>query len=802
MPAREREDEQRTDTSTLQDAHVAWRRVLVLAAPVLYVAVNAVRTAESSPRAWLAVVAALVVAFVGGRVVPGETATAARARMWTTAAVALALATCALSERTLTAAFAREVALAMAGLVAARAIGAIDSDPGLAARATEALAARGVPPRGIVLTASTIVVGAWGGAALVDGLALSGVAPDLASSAAMFASAAGAAALFALGASALLVAGARRLELGVPPRAFACAAAVATALLFAIILALTTHMHADAAAALGTALACPAVVRLARAKDALVVARRGRRALTLLLFGGPVAAIGAVASEGRMAGIGLVALLVALVTMAIGAFAARLEEPLLPVKGVLLEALEDATRAAHDRETRAAMAKALVRLREAAGHGSASPELWMLHPTRIFTVDAAGYLQEREGELPTSLLDVAQGEPEATVRVEVLRALEIRRADLRPLLRWLEDRGALFATLIAEADEPDGVVIVPAGLRQEPLTIEEIKAARVFAASFVAVCQARSARERHLGRESALRAELDVLDDELARVRHFASLDASRNMLAASRLARPATVGIYSAASRLAYDALERRIERDAPLVVTARPGTDPVPYIARAHLSGPRKERPLVVVDGTSSREHDVERWRSETTSPLALADRGLLVLVDGAALPRDVQVLVARALAERRPPWERAMPLDVAIALTTTSPPDVLAEEGRLAPELFARFEDAPPVELPGLRDRAEDLFSIVADRLAREGLRVRGRPVGIDAAAFARLVEHPFEGEDAELASIVSRLVARAASDVVRVADVAAIGIEATPAPDDDAIEPPRSAVSASEPVRRRS
>ena len=75
--------------------------------------------------------------------------------------------------------------------------------------------------------------------------------------------------------------------------------------------------------------------------------------------------------------------------------------------------------------------------------------------------------------------------------------------------------------------------------------------------------------------------------------------------------------------------------------------------------------ERPLVIVDGTSSREHDIERWKDEKASPIALADRGLLVLVDGAALPRDIQVLVARALTERRPPWERAMPIDVAIGV-----------------------------------------------------------------------------------------------------------------------------------------
>jgi hypothetical protein len=757
--------------------HLAWRRAVVLALPVLYVAGTAVKAEEASPRAWLAIAIGLAVALHGSLAKPGETAGQARDRLWTSGALALSIASAALTERWAWVAFAREVALIGAGLAAVRAVDGIDDDPGLAARATEALAARGIGPVVLRRFAMGAVLVAWGSAAIVDALAWTNIAPGFGESAPYAAAAGGAAALFAVGATALLVAAVRRLELGAPPRALACAAAAGIGLVAAIAIALTTNVQSDAAAALGSAIACPIVIALARARDPLLLARRGRRALTLAMFGGPVAMLAAIASEGRMPGVGLVALFVALATLAIGAVSAKLEEPLLPAKGRLLDALADATRAAHDREARSAIAKALVRLREAAGHTAPSPELWILHPTRICTIDSAGYLQEKPGELPPALLDIAQGEPGGTVRVDVLSALEVRRADLRSLLRWLEDRGTLFATLVAEGDDPDGIVLVPAGTRSEPLTIEEVHAAKLFADAFVAVCQARSARERHLLRERELANQVEKLDDELAALRHSSSLDASRNMLASTRLARPATVGIYSAASRFAFDALERRVQNDAPVVVVARAGLDPVPYIARAHLSGPRKQSPLVIVDGTSSREHDIERWKDERSSPIALADRGLLVLVDGAALPRDIQVLIARALTERRPPWERATPLDVAVALTSTSAPDLLVEEGLLAPELYTRFEDAAqsPVELASLRDRSEDLFSIVADRLAREGLRVRGKPLGIDAAAFARLVEYPFEGEDHELASIVTRLVAHARGDVVRVADVDAIGLQ---------------------------
>jgi DNA-binding NtrC family response regulator len=183
------------------------------------------------------------------------------------------------------------------------------------------------------------------------------------------------------------------------------------------------------------------------------------------------------------------------------------------------------------------------------------------------------------------------------------------------------------------------------------------------------------------------------------------------------------------------------------------------------------------VLVDATSAREHDAARWTNAELSPLALADRGMLVLLDGAALPAEVQELVARACAEKRAPWERPDPLDVQLALTGTCPPEELAAESRLTAALALRLADAAasPVWLPRLRDRPDDLRSILTDRLAREGLRVLGRPVGIDQAAYARLVDYPFPGEDAELAGVVRRLVAACAEagrDVVRAPDVVSL------------------------------
>jgi hypothetical protein len=517
----------------------------------------------------------------------------------------------------------------------------------------------------------------------------------------------------------------------------------------------------------------------ALAPDAVRVARVARRVVVLALVGGGVALLGANAADGRSWG---VALGTAIVVLAVGAAAPVLESPLRPARGAWLDAFALACDEAARGDPDEAVRGVLLALRAPGGPAAASPELWTFSPTTVTIVDAAGYARAREAEMPEALLLVAVGEPEATLRVDVLDALEVRRPELRGLAKWMNDRGALLATVVACDGDTEGVLVLPRVAREEPVTLEEVRALKLAADRLSGACRARGTQARMLARAHAAMLRADAAEERAEKLRHERTLDVGRDALAAARLARPATVGVYSAASRMALEALERRTGVGAPIAVLAPSGVDPVPYLARAHLAGARREAPLVLVDATSAREHDPARWNDPAASPLALADRGMLVLLDGAALPSEVQQLVARALAEKRAPWERATPLDVQLALTAVVSPEDLMAEGRLDAALALRLADArdAPVSLPRLRDRPEDLRAILTDRLAREGMRVLGRPVGIDHAAYARLVEHAFPGEDAELASIVQRLVAalaqrsrgRAAADVLRAADVDAL------------------------------
>jgi DNA-binding NtrC family response regulator len=247
-----------------------------------------------------------------------------------------------------------------------------------------------------------------------------------------------------------------------------------------------------------------------------------------------------------------------------------------------------------------------------------------------------------------------------------------------------------------------------------------------------------------------------------------------RDRLVTARLAEEAMGGPYSPSARVGWDTIERRVRLGAPLVVVAPNGSNVVSYLARAHITGPRARMPFVVVDGAKTSEHDALRWADATQSPLALAERGLLVIADAARLPRSVQQLIADALAQRRAPWEGAGPLDVSLALTTAGAARTMHDDLDLA--LVARLGDALAelVLWPHLRERGEDLRSLVLAGLAREGVRTRGAPLGIEDAAFEDLSNYEYPGEDAELASIVKRLSLVASGDVVTRGDVRSLGL----------------------------
>ncbi len=583
-------------------------------------------------------------------------------------------------------------------------------------------------------------------------------------------------------ASALLLAGfaaaarlERRLELGVVERLNAFLLAIAAMGAGALAVGATGALPWPAVGCVLASACGIAATTLCELGDAIAVWNGVRRAAAIAGLAIVLASVYAFLLVDQPLHARELAAAVILGAIVCGAELGRIGRALRADASRRLVAVHEAKIALRGRDAEGALAGALHALRKAAPPSvTASPELWTLDPVTILRVDAAGYARTEPGEIPPELLVVACAEVESTVRAEALAHVEVRRPDLRGLSRWMSDAKLASATLVSRGGDIEAVLFLPSWVGIADMTLEEARAIRELADELAPLCHARAQLARSMARESAARDAEGEATTRAERLEHHLARASAHHALHAARLARPAAVGIYAAQSRAAYDALERLAKAQAPAVVVARSGVDPVPFLARAHLAGARKNAPFVLVDCTAAREHDIERWRDPVASPLALADGGVLVLLDAAALPIDLQRLVGQALAERRAPWPRGDSLDIVLALTTIEPTRALADAGRLDPLLSSRAGDAidDPVRIPGIVDRPEDIRSIVTDRLAREGLRVRGAPMGIDDAGFALLVDHPFEGEDAELSAIVQRLVAHALAegrDVVRERDV---------------------------------
>jgi hypothetical protein len=586
----------------------------------------------------------------------------------------------------------------------------------------------------------------------------------------------------------------RRLEIGVVDRVAGALALSSTALCVSIPAAAADIGSPDRVLPLGVLAAALATTWTATTREPTTVSITLRGVLAVMILGVPVALFAAILVRAFPAHAALISLAGSVLAVAVGVIARDVARPLGPEQSRWLEAIEEAARGAMQPDPDAAIRAALEALRVTAREGGAKPELWRASPEEVLTVDVAGYLHVAKAKCPERLYALAEGEPERTLTADVLRALEVRRPEVRPLLAWFESRGAFSATVVLDEDGPLGFLLLPRGRRTKPLTLEEARAARLLTDRISALLAVSSALARSRERELRAASRATYLDGERERLERIIALGAGRHQSFSELVARPVRRAAYSPAARFAIDHVERLGKVGGPIALVAPPGVDAAAWAAIAHLSGPNPGGPLVIVDGAAGAEHDEAKWQDPERSPLSLADGGTLVVLDVAALPATVQEHIARSLGRRAVDGVPSNVPPANLVVSLRWPSDELVSRGRLSRSLAARL-GTNQAELPPLSSRAEDLRALVLDRLAAAGVRGRGTPLGIDPAALAALLEHAWPGNDAELRDVLVRAAEVAQGPTVTVADLRAIGFRSAP-------EAPPAPPPPSESRRRRS
>jgi DNA-binding NtrC family response regulator len=453
-----------------------------------------------------------------------------------------------------------------------------------------------------------------------------------------------------------------------------------------------------------------------------------------------------------------------------------------PHGGALLRAIAEARAGAYGADDHAEFAARVLKpLRRAGALPETAPRLISFDPPRITVLDAAGFARSAEQELPQALRARIQQQPgDILVRSELAMSLP-RRPDLAPLVRALDELDALCVAPLVASGELEGALLIARGARRDVLTLEELDALEQLASELAPVARGYMSLERVRLRADSLRGERNALalrseelGNELYELRQQGS--AVRAGLGSPLPERDPVQ--YSGAMRALAEHLTRVAPQHMPVLLCAETGIALPPIAQSIHRASGRSLEPFVILDGAElSATAVLERLcgvgGASEAKPglLELIGRGSLLLLDVCALSSEVQLMLAEVFEERciHPLRSNAsLPFQGRLIATARRPLDELLEAGALVPEL-ARWFANTAFRVPPLRERPEDLESLLLLALDRAA-RVLGKAaLGVEAEALKVLVGYDWPGNEAELVNVVERAVTRAQGERIAYRDL---------------------------------
>lgn len=483
----------------------------------------------------------------------------------------------------------------------------------------------------------------------------------------------------------------------------------------------------------------------------------------------------------------------AALSVLLGLLAARLSRPLAPEQSRWLDAIHRASEAALVPDPDDALRATLVALGSISAGPSSRVELWRLQPDSILFVDIAGQLHDEPAVIPLSPIELSSNEPERTLRLDVLRSVQVRNTKAREALSYFETRHVCATTLLTSETGPLGLLALPAGVRTSQLTLEEATALRSLADRLESVLSITAAQARSRQRELETLAKLNALLEENQRLSYALESDGARQRRFAEGHAKRLRPTLYSPNARAAQIELERLAKTAREISLVLPPGTDGLGWASLAHLASARQSGPFVVFDALTA-DFEREQWEDPLYSPLTVAETGTWVLLDPQALgseqlERLVQV-IAKHTSKSDSGTGHSQPAGLILAwhqsVTEQAP-------GSAFEELLTLFPEQTRLVVPALSDRAEDIRALVYERAARFGAILHGKPLGVDVAALTALLEYEWPLNDLELDATLYALAMATHGDVITLKTLEQVGV--------GVVQVPSKAPAAAPPPRRR-
>ncbi len=207
---------------------------------------------------------------------------------------------------------------------------------------------------------------------------------------------------------------------------------------------------------------------------------------------------------------------------------------------------------------------------------------------------------------------------------------------------------------------------------------------------------------------------------------------------------------------------ISRVAATEVPVLICGEAGSGKSSLARQLHEDSPRRNGPLVVVQGATATPEVIDRLAQ-------LTDRTIVIEEVGDLVPA-VQDSLVRLLTEQ--------PLRTPLRLITTTSCDlgVLAARQSLRTDLLYRL-DVVRLEIPPLRQRREDVIFLAEHFLATAARRFRRDVRALSPDACVRLLEQRWNGNVRELSNCITESVLHCTQARLRAIDLRLHGGGAT-------------------------
>ncbi len=222
--------------------------------------------------------------------------------------------------------------------------------------------------------------------------------------------------------------------------------------------------------------------------------------------------------------------------------------------------------------------------------------------------------------------------------------------------------------------------------------------------------------------------------------------------------------------------------EKDVTVLIAGESGTGKEVVARNLHYHSPRRDKPFVPVNcGAIPAElleselfgHEKGAFTgaiSARAGRFEMAEGGTLFLDEIGDMPLHMQVKILRVLQEKsyeRVGGNKSFDTDVRIIAATHRNLDAMIENGEFREDLYYRL-NVFPIEMPSLKDRAEDIPLLINELVSRLESEKRGS-IRFNSAAILSLCRHSWPGNVRELANLVERMAIMHPFGVVGVQDL---------------------------------